>query len=65
MKKKAINKIANEILLIPTLEYRDMDHLDFHELSVGQLKRALEEAYAAGKRAAIMQSHGLMNSEGG
>ena len=42
-------KIAQTILDIPTLEYRNLDELDFHELSVGQIKDALWAAYAFGR----------------
>lgn len=46
-----IKKIAREQLWLETLEVRNSDSLDFHELSVGQLQRALEAAYEAGRRA--------------
>lgn len=46
-----IKKIAKEQLWLETLEVRNSDSLDFHELSVGQLKRAMEAAYEAGRRA--------------
>lgn len=46
-----IKHIAKEQLWLETLEVRNSDRLDFHELSVGQLKRALEAAYEAGRRA--------------
>lgn len=46
-----IEHIAREQLWLTTLETRNSDQLDFHELSVGQLKRALEDAYEAGRRA--------------
>jgi hypothetical protein len=37
---------------VETLETRRMDSLDFHDMAVWQLKKALEEAYEAGKKAA-------------
>ena len=40
--------IAREVLLIPTLATRGRDALDFHELGVVSLKRALHHAYVAG-----------------
>ena len=40
--------IAERILNIPTLERRNLDRLDFHELHVGQIKEALRLAYDAG-----------------
>jgi hypothetical protein len=33
---------------IETLETRNSDRIDFHEIAVWRLRRALEEAYAAG-----------------
>ena len=41
--------IAKQILRIPTLTSRHSDSLDFHELAVWQIKRALEAAYEAGR----------------
>jgi hypothetical protein len=48
--KKTIDRIAFVILALETLERRNRDSLDFHELSVNQIKRALESAYLAGAR---------------
>ncbi|XHR30891.1 MAG: DUF6900 domain-containing protein [Chthoniobacteraceae bacterium] len=45
-------KIAKEILDLETLEARNMDGLDFHELSVWEIRKALEAAYNAGRKAA-------------
>ena len=45
-----IEKIAKDHLQIPTLEERKMDNLDFHEVSVWGVKRALEVAYDAGRK---------------
>ncbi len=49
-KNKTIEKIAKEKLGLDTLETRKMDELDFHDMSVWQLKDALEAAYEAGCR---------------
>ena len=46
-----IEKIAHEILDLETLETRNMDGLDFHELSVWEIRKALEAAYNAGREA--------------
>lgn len=46
--QSAIEKIATEVLGLETLETRKMDNLDFHDMSVWQIKKALEAAYAAG-----------------
>jgi hypothetical protein len=45
-------EIAKEILDLETLEARNMDSLDFHELSVWEIRKALEAAYNAGRAAA-------------
>ena len=45
-------RIAREHLLIETLEQRNRDSLDFHELAVWQIKAALIAAYEAGRQAA-------------
>jgi hypothetical protein len=45
---QALSAIARNVLDVPTLECRNSDSLDFHELSVWQLREALEKAYRAG-----------------
>ena len=42
-------QIAKNVLKIPTLNRRGSDTLDFHSLSVGQIKLALRAAYEAGR----------------
>ena len=44
-----IEKIAHEILDLETLETRNMDSLDFHDLAVWEIRKALEAAYNAGR----------------
>jgi hypothetical protein len=44
--------IAEQHLIIETLEERKSDSLDFHEVSVRGIQAALEAAYAAGLAAA-------------
>ncbi|MDO8608897.1 MAG: hypothetical protein Q7R40_20380 [Phaeospirillum sp.] len=48
---EALAKIAATILAMETLDTRKSDRLDFHELAVWQIKKALEAAYAAGQKA--------------
>lgn len=48
----ALAAIAQEVLQIPTLETRNSDGLDFHEVSVWGLRDALRLAYEAGAKAA-------------
>ena len=43
-----IEHIAATVLSLETLEARNRDRLDFHELAVWQIKEALEAAYLAG-----------------
>jgi len=50
--KEELAKIAKEMLLIDTLETRHSDFMDFHEVSVWQLRKALEAAYVLGKKEA-------------
>ena len=46
--KEQLEQIAKQYLNVPTLERRNTDSLDFHEVSVWSLKAVLEEAYQAG-----------------
>ena len=43
-----LTRIAQTKLRIETLESRGSDRLDFHDVSVGNLREALEAAYNAG-----------------
>lgn len=43
-----INAIAGTLLGVETLESRNHDGLDFHDLAVWNIKAALEAAYKAG-----------------
>lgn len=52
MTNPTLIQIAKDHLLLDTLETRNRDCLDFHELSVGAIRAALEAAYEAGKAAA-------------
>lgn len=44
----AIKQIARDELGLETLDARNSDRLDFHELAVWQIKKALLKAYEAG-----------------
>jgi len=46
-----LEQIASSVLKVPTLRSRHSDRLDFHELSVWQIKLALRAAYEAGRQA--------------
>lgn len=45
--------IAKEHFFVETLDSRNRDHLDFHEVSVVGMQRALQAAYQAGQEAAL------------
>lgn len=44
-----LTDIANQVLGIQTLEARNSDSLDFHDLAIWNIKQALEAAYLAGQ----------------
>jgi len=48
---QALERIARSHLNIPTLHERKSDSLDFHEVGVWSLRRALRAAYDAGHQA--------------
>ncbi len=50
-----LETIAREVLNITTLTTRGRDALDFHDVGVVSLKRALKRAYAAGCDATARQ----------
>ena len=50
---ETLNEIAQKHLDIDTLDAQNSDSLDFHNLSVWQIKEALEEAFLAGKREGV------------
>ncbi|WP_299363384.1 hypothetical protein [uncultured Paracoccus sp.] len=47
-----ILEIAQRHFFLETLETRNSDRLDFHDVAVWAIRDALEEAYEAGRRAA-------------
>lgn len=51
-----ITGLAKSILGIETLETRNSDSLDFHEVSAWSLKEALKAAYDAGRHAAEQEA---------
>jgi hypothetical protein len=44
-----LERIARDVLLIETLDERRSDSLDFHDLSVVTVRKALLAAYEAGR----------------
>lgn len=51
--EKELLKIAQTILNLETLEIRNCDSLDFHEIAVWRIKDALEAAYKKGQKTCI------------
>lgn len=49
--QKTISQIARDILGIETLMPRNRDALDFYDLNVWEIQKALEAAYEAGRKA--------------
>ena len=47
--EQLLTEIAQKHLNLETLETRNSDSLDFHDVAVWSLKEALQEAYEAGK----------------
>lgn len=50
--RNVLRRIAKKYLRLNTLDRRNSDSLDFHDLAVWQIRIALEAAYRAGKRRA-------------
>ncbi len=50
-KRQTIGTIASEQMGIETLERRNRDSLDFHEVGVASVRDALAAAYEAGRKA--------------
>jgi len=46
--EEMLAQIANDVLNINTLETKNSDSEDFHELSVWDVKKALEKAFVLG-----------------
>ena len=48
--QKTLDDIAQNYLGVETLKTRNRDALDFHDLAVWNIKRALKAAYVAGRK---------------
>lgn len=46
--EEMLTKIANEVLNIKSLETKNSDDKDFHDVAVWDVKQALEKAFALG-----------------
>ena len=62
--RATVATIAREELGIRTLDLRGRDELDFHDLHVGRIERALMRAYREGGVAAVNRIF-TTNQEGG
>ena len=49
-RRRTLDSIARSLLNIDTLDPQGRDHLDFHDVHVTLLRRAMEEAWKAGAR---------------
>ncbi|WP_066016585.1 DUF6900 domain-containing protein [Endozoicomonas atrinae] len=58
-RQQAIDDIASTILKLETLNTRNVDNLDFHELAIWQIKEALQAAYSAGLQKSDASSKNL------
>ena len=61
-KHELFTKIARKHLLIDTLETRNRDCLDFHEVGVVGVQRAIQDAYDAGRADASPGSESLIDA---
>ena len=48
---QALEEIARDVLGIPTLQIRNRDRLDFHDVGVAGLREALRQAWTRGSQA--------------
>ena len=55
-KAKAISTVALSTLGLKTLDTQNSDQLDFHDLSIGSIRSALDAAYEFGYRDGSSQS---------
>ena len=55
--------IAREVLRIETLETRGSDQLDFHEVGVWEVRKALRNAYIAGHAAGLKTGGDIARKE--
>lgn len=59
-KHDLFTQIAREHLHIETLELRNRDHLDFHDVGVVGVQRALDAAYRAGQADLLAAAEALV-----
>ncbi len=54
--EKIATEVAQEMLDIETLEVRNLDRLDFHDVGVASLKAALIKMYELGQQSAKVKN---------
>ena len=59
-KHELFTQIAREHLLIETLEQRNRDSLDFHDVGVVGVRQALDAAYRAGEAELLAAAEALL-----
>jgi len=57
-REQALDEIARKLLGVESLAPQGRDHLDFHEIHVSLLRRAMEEAWKAGARYHLGRARG-------
>lgn len=60
MKHELFTQIARQHLGIETLEQRNRDSLDFHDVGVTGVQRAIDAAYRAGQAALLTAAEALL-----
>ena len=60
---EALARIARDVVGVGVLEERGSDRLDFHDVAVWSLRRALQLAYAAGREVGILEMADVMDAQ--
>jgi len=60
---RIIREIASRVLGIETLETRNRNGLDFHDVAVWSIREALETAFAAGLAAGKKKASGCLRCQ--
>jgi hypothetical protein len=58
-----LTQIAKEHLGIATLQARNNDSLDFYDVAVWQVRKALKDAYDAGRAASLLDDRPLLTGK--
>jgi hypothetical protein len=63
-RNKTLAEIATRHLNLETLETRNSDSLDFHDMAVWSIRQALEAAYEAGRQSRAPASSNRRGKDG-